>query len=275
MSKTKKTLIIALALVALLALAGSVIAYARVSKSANSPQESGETDPAMQGSEDPGLAGQALEDPGLAGQSLANRPRPRAKAPRNWLEGSNIDYDALLADALDITVEELHDAREEAKAAAMEQAVDEGTITQRQADLIVAVRVLRGAINRGELVAGALGITVEELQEARQDRALRELLAELDMTPADVKEAVLAEYETFVQQAVEDEIITEEQAELVLERPGLVLDIQQGLQARGGVQGRGAGRGNRGGRGPGSGGTAPFQGGIRLLARSGALLLSP
>lgn len=243
MSKTKKTLIIAVALVALLALAGSVLAYSRVSENALGPAE----------------------------QGLANQLRPRGRDFRKLLEGSNIDFDALLADALGITVEELHDAREEAKAAAIEQAVDEGIITQRQADLIVAVRVLRGAINRSELVAGALGITVEELQEARQDRALRALLAELDMNPAEVKEAVLAEFEVFVQQAVEDEIITEEQAELVLDRPGLVLKTRQGLQRPGDIRNQEAGRSSRGGRCPGFGGPAPFQGGNRLFAPAGGV----
>ena len=245
MSKTKKTLMIGLALAALLALAGSVVAYAWVSEDRVSENHISE------------------------GQGLADQLRPRGRFPGNLLEGSNIDYDALLADALGITVEELHDAREEAKAAAIEQAVDEGIITQRQADLIAAVRILRSAINRGELVASALGITVEELQEARQDRALRALLVELEMNPAEVKEAVLAEFETFVQQAVEDEIITEEQAELVLGRPGLVLNIQQALPARGGVQGREAGRGNRGGRSPSFGRLAPFPGGNRLFAPPG------
>lgn len=237
MSKTKRTLIIVVALAALLALAGSVVAFGWVSE----------------------------------GQGQADQLRPKGRAPGKGLERGNIDYDALLADALGITVEELQEAREEAKVAALGQMVDEGTITQRQADLIVAVRVLRGAINRGELVAGALGITVEELQEARQDKAMRALLAELDMTPAEVKDAVLAEFETFVQQAVEDEIITEEQAELVSGRPGLILNIQQGLQARGGVHGRGAGRDNRAGKGPGFGRPAPFQGGNHLRVPAGGV----
>jgi hypothetical protein len=165
-----------------------------------------------------------------------NRPLDRLR--RNWPGAENIDYDAFLADALGITVEELHEAREEATGAALDQAVEEGLITRRQVDLSVAVRTLREAINRGELVADALDITVEELQEARQNRAFRELLADLEMTPAEVREAVLAEFELFVEQAVEDDLITDDQAELVLGRPGLVLRISPDPQSRRSFQGR-------------------------------------
>ncbi len=244
MNKTKKILIVVVALVALLALAGTVFAFAQSADRGNDPVRT-----------------KAI--------ALANQNRPLDRLRRNWPGAENVDYDALLADALGATVEELHEAREEVKVAVIEQLVDEGAITQRQADLIVAVSVLRGAINRRELVADALGITVEELQEARQNEAFRELLADLEITPAEVREVVLAEFELFVEQTVEDDLITDDQAELVMGRPGLVLRISPGPHCRRSFQGRpsrqspqgGAGPAHQqGGRGHGFGFQAPFQG---------------
>jgi hypothetical protein len=49
-------------------------------------------------------------------------------------------YDAFLADALDITVEELQAARQKAHDAMIARAVEEGYLTQRQADVMAARR---------------------------------------------------------------------------------------------------------------------------------------
>jgi hypothetical protein len=49
-----------------------------------------------------------------------------------------IDTEALLADALGITVDELETAYDDAQAAAVAQAVEEGQLTQEQADLLTA-----------------------------------------------------------------------------------------------------------------------------------------
>jgi hypothetical protein len=255
MNKTKKALIVTVSLAALVLIAGTVFAFAQTNDNPDGPDQTGDA-------------------------ILANQQQPPIAGPFDWRK-ADIDYDALLAEALDITVEELQDARTEAREAAIEQAVDLGHITQQQADLMVAVRILRANINRTELVANALGISVEELREARQDRALRDLLAELDMTPADVRDAVLAEFEEFVEQAVEDDLISEEQAELVLDRPGLVLKDKPKPQDREGFycqevrpqvrprRGPSAGRGGRrAGRdfhcrtAPAVGASSPFPGGI-------------
>jgi hypothetical protein len=250
MKKSKRSLVIVGVLVVLVLLAGTVIVFAQGTEKRN---ESGRI---------------GIHAPGSQGR--ANQMRPPEGFNKGWRRAANIDYDALLAEALDITTDELSDARREANLAALEQAVEEGVITQRRADLIVAVPVLRGVVDRAELVAGALGVSVEELQEARQDRALPALLEELEMTRVEVREAVLVEFEEFIQQAVNDELISEEQAELILESPGLILKTQQDLQARGRFQGRGNNRGMRGGRGPTTGSAAPFRGGNRPIASSGA-----
>lgn len=55
----------------------------------------------------------------------------------------NIDTEALLADALGITTEELQKAYADAEAAALAQAVDNGQITQEQADLMAARQAFR------------------------------------------------------------------------------------------------------------------------------------
>ncbi len=56
-----------------------------------------------------------------------------------------IDYQALLADALGISVEELTEAQKAAQQAALARAVEEGTLTQEQADLIQARQALFGS----------------------------------------------------------------------------------------------------------------------------------
>lgn len=111
----------------------------------------------------------------------------------------------LLADALGITVEELEAAYETATAAAIQQAVDEGLLTEEQADGLstrgfgfhfgLGRGFQAGSIDFNALLADALGITVEELQDARQE----------------VHAARLAEM-------VEAGVITQEQADLMLAR---------------------------------------------------------
>jgi hypothetical protein len=158
------------------------------------------------------------------------------------------DKDEVVAQALGITAEDLQTARDEGKnvrdlvneleldpatvredlkaahEAALQQAVDDGVITQEQADLLAdnprpaqAARPgLRGrairayhheGVQRGkELMDGALaealGISVEELQAAREEAL-----------PA------------AVERAVDEELISEERAELMLARAALAKAI--------------------------------------------------
>ena len=127
--------------------------------------------------------------------------------------------DEYLADALGITIEELQAARQSAGETALQQAVDEGLLTQAQADAMLERGMLgrfgfpgpRGwldsQIDPEALLADALGITVDQLQNARQT-ALASGLA----------------------QSVEDGSITQEQADLMLARQGLMDYLQeQGL----------------------------------------------
>jgi hypothetical protein len=188
----------------------------------------------------------------------------------------------LLADALGISVEELEAAYETAAAAAVQQAVDEGLITEEQAeDLLSRGRGFRrgfgfvhaaGSIDFDALLADALGISVEELQSARaevQAARLAEMVEagvitqeEADMMLARqavqqyynneaVTEAVQAAYEAAVEQALQNGDITEAQAEVLLENLSNL-----GSFGSGGFFGRGRGFG-----GPGGGGGRHFHGG--------------
>ena len=120
------------------------------------------------------------------------------------------DQDTLLAEALGISVEELQSAQLAAQEAALAEAVDTGLLTQEQADML-AERAggffgrkgfgLRGGLDTGidyqALLAAELGISVDELQTAQQ-----------------------AAQAAGLEQAVEDGLITAEQAELIHEAFG-------------------------------------------------------
>jgi hypothetical protein len=127
-----------------------------------------------------------------------------------------------LAEALGITVDELTAAREQAKSAAIEQAVADGLITQAQADEILSgdrpALVLgrwsdwlsKNGIDYQAFLAEALGITVEELQAAR-----------------------IEAFTANINQAVADGTITQEKADLILGRFALAQDsdFQSDMQA--------------------------------------------
>jgi hypothetical protein len=126
--------------------------------------------------------------------------------------------DQALADALGITLQELQAARQKVAADRLAQAVEDGRITQEQADLMLATQALKGALDQQAILAEALGISVDELQAARADGSLRDLLA--NITPADLRERMQAAVESALQQAVADNVITQEQADLLLDHMG-------------------------------------------------------
>jgi hypothetical protein len=129
----------------------------------------------------------------------------------------DFDYDAFIADELGVTVEELQAARQAAHAAALEQAVEDGLLTQEQADLILAGNALRRYIDPQEILSQALGIDVADLEAARESgESVRDLIG--DMEPEAVKEALQAAYEDAVQQAISAGVITEDQATQLQEK---------------------------------------------------------
>jgi len=127
----------------------------------------------------------------------------------------------LMADALGISVEELEAARDAAYEAGLDEAVEEGRITVEQAELARARKALGSYIDQGAFLAGALGITVEELQTAREDGSnMRDLLAESGLTMDAIREAMEAQHAAAIEQAVADGVITAEQAEVLGEHEG-------------------------------------------------------
>ena len=178
---------------------------------------------------------------------------------RDRLGDVDIDPEALLANALGITVEELQAAQQQAHVAAIQQAVADGRLTQAQADLMLGHMQLRDAIDPDALLAGVLGITVEELQTARdddEDKTLADLVDELGLDAVTVRREMTAAYQQAVQQAVDDGTITQEQADQILSRPGPGLGgfggPRDGFRGFDGFGGPGKGPGDRGGRGPGN-----------------------
>lgn len=166
------------------------------------------------------------------------------------------NYDAALADELGITVEELNAARQAAKESVLQQLVADGTITQAQADAILSGDGLRsiGPLMLHEemqaVIADALGITVAELEAAHAEgKRLPELAAELGVALEDVQTAVQAAHEAAILQAVADGLITQEQADWMLQRH----NNGMGMGMPGGGP-RGGHHGGHGGFGPQGGG---------------------
>lgn len=162
--------------------------------------------------------------------------------------GDFIGNEEAMAEALGISVDELQDAYEEARVAAVEQALDDGLLTEEQAEqLQEGTARFRGRFGPGHflgaadheaLLAEALGISVEELQDARAEVSAARLEAmveagvltqeEADLIAAReavqtyvdreaLSSAVQDAYEDAIQAAVDAGAITQEQADLLLE----------------------------------------------------------
>jgi len=130
-----------------------------------------------------------------------------------------VDFDALLAGELGISVDELQAARDQAFELAIEQNLADGKITEEQADLIRARRALKEYLNRKALLAQALGLSVGELDAAREEgKTISQVLEEQGLTAVEAREALEAAYQAAIQQAVADGVITQVQADLFLER---------------------------------------------------------
>ncbi len=142
----------------------------------------------------------------------------RHGGPHGFAGGERGDRGVELAEQLGISVEELQAAQEAAREQALAEALADGRISQEQADLMTAGQALREYVDRDAILAGALGITVDELTAAREDGSLRDLMASVDRDElhASMQEAT----EAAVAQAVADGVITQEQADLLAERSG-------------------------------------------------------
>lgn len=164
---------------------------------------------------------------------------PAVVKPGGWMHGGYTD--AELAEALGISTEDLTAAYTAANAEALKQAVEQGLLTQEQADQITASgrgfhggRGFGGEIGYQALLADALGISEDELQaaittvtNANLDEAVaagsltqeqadlvkgRNALAQDDGFQASMQSA----YEAALAQAVSDGVITQAQANAIL-----------------------------------------------------------
>ncbi|MDX1416314.1 MAG: hypothetical protein R3293_19100 [Candidatus Promineifilaceae bacterium] len=167
--------------------------------------------------------------------------------------------DEALAEALGITVEELEAARQQVAVERIAQAVEEDLLTQDQANTMLAMMALKDYIDREAIMAEVLGLSIDEFSAAREDGTLRELLS--NIAPAELEASMRAATEEAISDAVADNVITQEQADLVLEQ------IENGL----GQHRRFGGHRDFGGVGRGfgqdlSGRFAPLDGGIEAPA---------
>ena len=161
---------------------------------------------------------QAVAD-GKLTQEQADQIAARSfMAPRGRFALMKGEADSLLAETLEISVEELQAARERVQAAAIEQALADGKITEEQVAMMEAHQAIQNYMNKDEMIAKALSITVDELDAAKQDgQRLPDLMEELGIEPEDFEANMQALREEILQQAVGDGVITQEQADQMLE----------------------------------------------------------
>ncbi len=179
-------------------------------------------------------------------------------AVRSANEGTRPDKEAriqLLADELGIDVATLQAAKDEAHATAIVQAVADGTISAEEAALMEAKRALRDYIDRDAIMATVLGVSVEELQAAKEAGTVDELVDASGLEREEIRDAVDAAKETAVQEAIADGVLTAEQAEQLQEMRGS--GGKHGGNSRGGNSRGGNGNGGHGPRGNGNPPPAP------------------
>ncbi len=160
-----------------------------------------------------------------------------------------------LLEAAGLTPEEFRAALDEATPGIVAQALEDGAITQEQADFILENGLRRPRGSRGPRLATALrpyveaavadilGMSVEELQAAKEaGTRLPELLEAAGLTPEEFKAALEEATPGIVAQALEDGAITQEQADFILEN-GLRRPKHPGRHGPKGPGGRGPGGG--------------------------------
>jgi hypothetical protein len=206
--------------------------------------------------------------PAVFAQDQATTPQATQPQESGRPGKGSLTSDSYLADALGITAEELTAAQQKAWELGIQKALDEGLITQAQADalknnqrggfaMLGRWSLSKGDIDSEALLAEALGITVEKLQEAKQtasDARLAQAVEDGRITQeqADMMKAREALqkyfeekgfYKSAVDQAAKDGVITQEQADAILSQSGRgMFGFGLGGCGRGGMRGHG-GRG--------------------------------
>lgn len=165
---------------------------------------------------------QQLVDDGEITQAQADRAKEQGMSKwgfvarvGGWMmPDAEMDFDALLAAELGISVDELEAAREKAKELGLQAAVDNGNITQAQADQMKARAALMPYLDRQTLTAKVLGMSAEDLQAALEGGStIQDLLSAEGLNAIDFQKALLDAYQAAIQQAVQDGVITQAQAD--------------------------------------------------------------
>jgi len=120
------------------------------------------TDAALNQAVQAGLITQAQADQMRAG----NPTFPMGGRGGSWLSQNGIDFDALLADSLGITVDKLQAATTQAFNARIDQAVTDGNLTQDQADLMKGQRTLNADQNFQSAMKSAFEAAVKQAVSA-------------------------------------------------------------------------------------------------------------
>ena len=161
---------------------------------------------------------------GTAVAQAASRPRTSTGsiAGHGGFGHRLVDMQALLAEALGIEVEELEAAQQAANESAIQQLLDQGQLTEEQAELARAANRLKSYLDREAFVAEALGISAADLKAAiAEGQTLSDLLDEQGLDSATYRENLAGAEQAAIAQAVEDGVITQEQADQLQERgPG-------------------------------------------------------
>jgi hypothetical protein len=155
-----------------------------------------------------------------------------ADQPFRWVERLR----EAIAEALGITVEEYEGAVDTAKERVLEESVEEGWLTEEQAERVgqrldagpgkwrFAVPHLWSGPVRTELslegmAAEQLGLALDELRDALQDgKTIAELAEEGGVEPQAIVDAYVKSIGAELEQAVADEQITQMRADAILER---------------------------------------------------------
>lgn len=123
-----------------------------------------------------------------------------------------------LAQALGITPEQLDQARWTALITTLDDAVEEGYLAQRAADRLVAQALIKQTIDRDQLIAAGLGITVAELQASREEgKTPGQLVEELGLDATTIGQNLATFLEELILEAAENGLISDQQAARILD----------------------------------------------------------
>ena len=152
-----------------------------------------------------------------------------------------VDKEALLADALGVTEAQLDAAQEASFDAKLAERIEEGRLTAEEAADKEAIHDFKQSIDKDEVLAEALGISVAELDAYRASNTdWNDVLDDLGLTSEDVRDEQQAIKQDLIDDAVDNGTLTEEQAE----------QAANGRGGRGGNGGERPARGNGGGNAP-------------------------